>query len=200
VSILDLAFDAERPGPDWHAHGQTSKRLWVVHHDRLTRVALSKPRWRHAVTGVTCHSRPAWDPPHSPYGLDVVVYVLGVWLLAVRGLHHLAWPWSEAQPDRPAPRTVQRMLHRLAHDADDWLLGLRLAVTDLVAPRPLEEILPAGGIPPPGGRTHVTQRCAHATTLRGAVWIANCGVRSHSISMRRLLAVARRRVPEHPRQ
>lgn len=194
--ITEAKHEGERPGEEWYVHGWTSKGLWVVHLDRLVWLRLHKRRWRHAQTGATCHSRPVWDVPHSPYGLDVAFYVLGAWLLAVQGLHHIAWPWSN-QPERPARRTAQRMLQRLAPDADRWLLGLRLVLIDLVAPRPLEEILPAGGIPPPEGRNHVTQRSAPACKLRGAVWIANCGVQSFSISMRRLLGVARRRAAEH---
>jgi len=196
----EIVFSGARPGEGWHAHGWTSKRLWVVDEDRLVRLTVHKRRWLHVETGTTCHSRPAWDVPHSPYGLDVVFHVLGAWLLAVRGLHHIAWPWSHQHPERPARRTAQRMLYRFADDADRWLLGLRLALTDLVAPRPLEEILPTGGIPPPEGCSHVTQRSALATKLRGAVWIAKCGVRSLCISMRRLLGVARRRAAEHLRQ
>jgi hypothetical protein len=197
VRITETVFEGERPGEGWHAHGWTSKGLWVVHDDRLVWLRLHKRRWLRVETGQTCHSRPVWDVPHSPYGLDVVFCVLGAWLLAVQGLHHVAWPWSHQQPERPARRTAQRMLRRLALDADRWLLGLRLALTDIVAPRPLEEILPTGGIPPPEGCTHVTQRSAHASKLRGAVWIANCGVQSFHISMRRLLGVARRRSTEH---
>jgi hypothetical protein len=200
MRIIETVFEGERPGQGWHAHGWTSKRLWVVHLDRLVRLTLHKRRWRQFETGITCHSRPSWDVPHSPYGLDVVFYVLGAWLLAVRGLHHIAWPWSQQHPERPARRTAQRMLYRLAPHADRWLLGLRLVLTDIVAPRPLEKILPTGGIPPPKGCTHITQRSASAGKLVGAVWIADCGVQSLCISMRRLLGVARRRAAEHLRQ
>ena len=72
-------FQGERPGDAWHAHGWTEKGLWVVHDARLVWVRLYKRRWRHAEIGITCHSRPFWDIPHSPYGLDVVFYVLGAW-------------------------------------------------------------------------------------------------------------------------
>lgn len=197
MRITETVFEGARPGEGWHAHGWTSKGLWVVHLDRLVRLKLHKRRWRHVESGTTCHSRPDWDVPHSPYGLDVTFYILGAWLLAVQGLHHIAWPWSHQHPERPARRTAQRMLQRIAPDADRWLLGLRLVLIDLVAPRPLEEILPAGGIPPPEGCNHVTQRSARAGQLRGAVWIAKCGVQSFPISMRRLLGVARRRAAEH---
>ena len=197
MRINEAVWEGERPGQGWHAHGWTSKGLWVVDADRLVWLKLRKRRWLHVATGTTCHSRPDWDVPNSPYGLDVAFYVLGVWLLAVHGLHHVAWPWSAQHAERPSRRTAQRMLQRIAPDADRWLTGLRLALIDLVAPRPLEEILPAGGIPPPEGCNHVTQGSAHACKLRGAVWIANCGVRSLPISMRRLLGVARRRAAEH---
>lgn len=200
MRITEAIFEGERPAEGWHAHGWTSKRLWVVQVDRLVLLTVHKRRWLHVETGATCHCRPHWDVPHSLYGLDVVFYVLGAWLLAVQGLHHIAWPWSEQHPERPARRTAQRMLQRLTPEADRWLLGLRLALTDIVAPRPIEEILPAGGIPPPKGRTHNIQRSAHASKLRGAVWIANCGVQSLCISMRRLLGVARRRAAELCRQ
>lgn len=200
MRITEAVFEGKRPGDGWHAHGWTTKGLWVVHHDGLVWLTLRKRRWLQVETGTTCHSRPHWDCPHSPYGLDVAFYVLGAWLLAVRGLHHVAWPWSPQHPERPARRTAQRMLQRLAPDADRWLHGLRLALIDMVAPRPIEEILPAGGIPPPEGRSHVTQRSAHAGKLRGAAWIAKYGVQSFSISMRRLLGVARRRAAEDTSQ
>src|SRR5690606_31533825 len=108
---LTIRIDGDRPGPEWHAHGTTTKLIWLFHADRLHRYRLVKQRWKHVATGRTVHARPAWDLPNSPYGLDVVFVLIALWLLAVTGLHRLDWPWAD---DRPSRRTVQRWLARLA--------------------------------------------------------------------------------------
>jgi len=185
-----------RPGPEWHAHGATSKLVWVLASlspPRLTRVRLLKQRWRHRQTGRTRHDRPAWDLAGSQYGLDVVFFVLGCWLLAATGLHATDWPWPD---ERPARRSVQRWLRRLAADADTWLQAIRLATIELAAPRPLEEILPTGGIPPPEGRTRCHRVHAPACKLRGVAWILESAAQALSISIRSLLVAAQRRWTE----
>ena len=191
--MLPARIRHQRPGPEWHAHGTTPKWLWVFDDDRLRRVLLLKQRWRH-VSGVTRHDRPVWDVPGSPFGLDVMFVVLGAWLLDVVGLHRLEWPWAQ---DRPARRTAQRWLVRLAPDAEAWLVAIRTAAIDLVAPRPLEEILPARGIPPPGGRARRSHGPAPVVgQLQSGAWLLKEAARSLSISVRSLLVEARRRWPE----
>jgi len=185
-----------RPGPEWHAHGVTTKRVWVLASlspPQLARVELLKQRWRHRESGRTRHDRPAWDVPGSPYGLDVVFFVLGCWLLAVTGLHATDWPWPD---ERPARRSVQRWLRRFAQDADTWRQAVRLATIELAAPRPLEEILPTGGIPPPEGRTRCHRVHAPACKLRGVAWFLESAAQSFSISIRSLLVAAQRRWTE----
>lgn len=182
-----------RPGPEWHAHGVTGKRVWVLvglSPPRLTQMQLLKQRWRHRETGRTRHDRPAWDVPGSPYGLDVVFCVVGCWLLASTGLHATPWPWPD---ERPARRTVQRWLGRLAEDADTWLQAVRLALIELAAPRPLEEFLPTGGIPPPEGRTRCHRVHAPACKLRGVAWLLESAAQAPCISIRSLLVAAQRR-------
>lgn len=185
-----------RPGPEWHAHGVTTKRVWVLASlspPQLARVELLKQRWRHRESGRTRHDRPAWDVPGSPYGLDVVFFVLGCWLLAVTGLHATDWPWPD---ERPARRSVQRWLRRFAQDADTWRQAVRLATIELAAPRPLEGILPTGGIPPPEGRTRCHRVHAPACKLRGVAWFLESAAQSFSISIRSLLVAAQRRWTE----
>lgn len=190
---VTIAYGGDRPGPGWHAHGTTSKRIWVIHDDRLCRCTLLKQRWLHVASGATRHDRPAWGLPNAPYGLDVVFFVIGLWLLASTGLHHVRWPWSD---DRPHPRTVQRWAAQLAPDAARWEHAIRAAILEHVAPRHLEEILPAGGIPPPEGRARRSRDSADACQLRGGAWLLKEAARSLSISIRSRLVVARRRWPE----
>ena len=187
-AVVDY-FEA-RPGPGWHAHGVTTKDLWVVEHDGLRRIRLRKQRWRHAPSGRTRHDRPAWDVPGSPYGLDVVFTVIGLWLLGTVGLQRVDWPWHG---DRPSRRSVQRWTRRLVPQADAWLHAIRLACIALAAPRPLEENLPTGGIPPPEGRSRRYQDTASAWRLRSSGWLLNSAARSLSKPIRTLLVEARRR-------
>lgn len=191
---LTIRFKGKRPGPEWHAHGTTVKWIWLFHANRIRRCKLVKQRWKHAETGRTVHARPAWDSPHSPYGLDVVFVLIARWLLSAKGLHRVAWPWHD---ERPSRRSIQRWFARLAPDGELWLQAIRTAVIELVAPRHMEEILPAGGIPPPEGRARRDQVIAHAWKLRSGAWILQEAAHSLSISIRSLLVVARRRWPIH---
>lgn len=186
----EVWYAVERPGEGWHAHGVTLKRVWVVDGDRLRRIRLYKQRWLHVETGATVHDRPAWDVPGSPYGLDVVFVVIGVWLLGAVGLQQTQWPWRS---ENPARRTVQRWAVRLAPDAPRWLAAIRLAFIDLAAPRPLEEFLPTGGIPPPKGRLEHFTNTATASQLTSSAWLLKTGAQELSKPFRTLLTEARRR-------
>lgn len=200
---LTICFNGDRRGPEWHAHSTTTKWIWLIVADRLRQLRLRrsqvvKQRWKHVETGKTIHSRPAWDVPHSPYGLDVAFALIALWLLAGTGLHHLDWPWAD---DRPSRSTVQRWLARLDPDGELWLQAIRNAVIEHVAPRRMEEILPAGGIPPPEGRARRDQVIAHAGKLRSSAWILQEAAHSLTISIPSLLVVARgsgRSTAQHP--
>lgn len=181
---------AERPGPGWHAHGVTTKHLWILHGWELRLIRLRKQRWREVTTGRTCHDRPVWDRPGSPYGLDVVFTVLGLWLLGSLGLQRVDYPWAD---DRPCRRTVHRWYLQLLPEADAWHHAIRLAFIDLAAPRPLEEKLPTGGIPPPGARFRRHQDTAAALRLRSSAWLLKTAAHSLSMPVRTLLVEARRR-------
>ena len=186
----------ERPGPDWHRHGTTDKFLWVIVGFRLRRWLLRKQRWRHRITGKTRHDRPWYDVPRHRYGFDVALVVLAAWLLTDAGLHAVDWPWSD---DRPATRTVQRWAAELAPHAGTWLQASRQRLVDYVAPRPLEDLLPAGGIPPPrGARSRSSQGDAvQARQLRDVVWLHENVARALCIPLRLLLGVARWRWPKN---
>ena len=166
---------------------------WTFGVNFVVESSQQKQRWRHRQTGRTRHDRPAWDLAGSQYGLDVVFFVLGCWLLAATGLHATDWPWPN---ERPARRSVQRWLRRLAADADTWLQAVRLATIERAAPRPLEEIIPTGGIPPPEGRTRCHRVHADAGKLRSVARILESAAQSLSISIRSLLVAAQRRWTE----
>ncbi|MCB9681844.1 MAG: hypothetical protein H6733_10255 [Alphaproteobacteria bacterium] len=185
-----IVWPGRRPGLGWHAHGTTVKHLWVLHGEHLARVQLRKPRWRHVETGVTRHDRPIWDVPGSPYGLDVVFTVVFVWLSSAVGLLRTDWPWDD---DLPSRRSVQRWTRRLTPEADAWLRAIRLAAIELAAPRPLEEYLPTGGIPPPAGRSRRNPDTATAWPLHSSAWILKEAARALCKPIRTLLVEARRR-------
>lgn len=188
--MLTLPFRAERPGPGWHAHGTTSKRVVLFRDGDLISLRVEKQRWLHVATGKTRHDRPFWDQPRSPYGVDLVVLTLAAWLLGARGLLHAAWPWADQE--RPARRTVQRWARHLAPHADAWLQATRGAPN--VASR-LEENLPAG-IPPPGGRRALHQRnVLWAGKLRDVIWTHERAAHLLGIPMSTFLGVTRWRWP-----
>ena len=201
--MLTVSHSGQRPGPGWHAHGSTTKLLWTIIDERLKLVLLRKQRWLHVATGCTIHDRPVYDIPGSPFGLDVVVLVFGVWLLGDVGLHAVSWPWDNSE--RPSRRTVQRWHAHLAPHAEDWLQQSRLHIIRHVEPRPLEDLLPTGGIPPPGAvrRWKGPGDRSVACRLREVAWILKNVARSIGIPIRRLLVVARWRWPskspaQHP--
>jgi len=196
--VLEVFYTDERPGPGWHRHGTTSKALPGVVGRHLVPVRLSKQRWLHVETGRTRHDRPAWDSPNAGYALDVVVLTLCAWLVTSRGLHHIDWPWDDAE--RPSRRTVQRWAAALAPRAPDWLQVSRKHLIDHVAPRPLEDLLPTAGIPPPeGARLRSSQGAVvSATQLRDVVWLHNHAAQALSIPIRALLVVARWRWTRKP--
>ncbi len=143
-----LFFTGPRPGPDWNRHGVTTKNILTIVDDTLVWITLHKQRWLNRPTGRTRHDRPVYDIPGSPFGFDVVVTVLAAWLLGTIGIHNVAWPWDD---ERPAARTVQRWAARLAPHAQGWLQRARTRIIEHVAPRPLGDLLPTAGIPPPEG-------------------------------------------------
>ena len=192
ASVLVLRHEGPRPGPGWHRHGTTPKLLLLVDRSWLRPVLLLKQRWLHVATGTTRHDRPVWDIPGHTFAMDVVVLTLAAWLVDGPGLHATDWPWHHP---RPARRTVQRWAAHLAPHADRWLQHARGHVLDFVAPRPLEELLPAGGIPPPGRvRTRIRDG-ATAWQLRDVVWMLKNVAHSVPIPLLELLGVARWRWP-----
>lgn len=192
ASVLVLHHQGLRPGADWHRHGTTPKILLFVDQGRLQPVLLLKQRWRHVSSGTTRHDRPFWDVPNQRFAADVVVLTLAAWLVAGNGLHHTDWPWAS---ERPARRTVQRWAAHLAPHAGRWLQHTRERILDFVAPRPLEDLLPTGGIPPPRRVRAFSQENVHACKLRDVVWLIENVAQSLSILVADLLGVARWRWP-----
>ena len=193
--MLTVPHRGSRPAPGWHAHGTTPKLILTILDDRLELVLLLKQRWLHVATGRTVHDRPVYDIPGSPFGLDVVVLIFGVWLLGDVGLHGISWPWDNSE--RPSRRTVQRWRAHLAPHADDWLQQSRLHIIRHVEPRPPEDLLPTGGIPPPGAvrRRRTEGDSSHACRLRDVAWILKNVALALHIPVRSLLVVARWRWP-----
>lgn len=184
-----LRHSGARPGPGWHKHGFTRRVLPVLDDGQQRQVELRKQRWLEVATGRTRHDRPLWELAWARSPLDIVFLTLSAWLLSDRGLHHATWPW---EPERPSRRTAQRWLKRLRPNALCWQHAIRLAVIDRLAPRPLEEFLPTGGIPPPEGR----QRRLHAEVLRlsRGLWLLEKAAQELLIPVNTLLVEARRRL------
>lgn len=136
----------ERPGPEWHGHGYTTKWLGVLVATRVVWVEVHKQRWRDTATGRTRHDRPRSDVPWAYYELALVLTAAWTWMSSPRGLHHVTWPW---EPDVPSRRTVQRWLARLLAEALAWQAAIRAAFVAHLAPSTLEEKFPTG-LPPPG--------------------------------------------------
>ncbi len=186
-------YRGTRPGAGWHAHGTTPRTLTLLSGAGLARLTVHKQRWKEVATGRTCHSRPGWEAAWSSFGLCVVMTLVGLWLTASEGLHRLSWPWPR---DRPARRTLQRWMRLLRPDAQTWMQAIRLAAIDLTSPRPLDEIVPVEGIPPPGqGARRRTQSPSQDSHLAEGIGILNEVARQESIEIRTVLAEAKARWP-----
>ena len=196
IASLVMTHKGERPGLGWHAHGVTSKWVSVAHEGRLVVILLYKQRWLHVATGTTRHDRPAWDVPWSRFGIEVVFLVLSAWVLAPKGLHHTEWPWSRSDPS-PSPRTAQRWHARIRSQASAWRHAIRVALIDLLSPRPLEEIVPTAGIPPPGRRwrTPKSGTVQAVRQLHDGLWLLKRGATFLCIPARTLLVEAKARWP-----
>ena len=182
-----------RPGPEWYRHGMTMRWVWVFAQGTLVKVCLHKQRWLDTATGGTCHSRPAWEEAWTSFGLGGVMLVLHAWLFAGQGLHHVDWPWRS---ERPSRRTAQRWRARLRTQGLAWLVAIRQAAIDLLSPRPLDEIVPMGGIPPPGqGARQQNSDPTQDTHLAEGIWILNEVAQQQSIEIRTVLAEAKARWP-----
>lgn len=195
--MLVITHRGDRPAPGCHRHGTTPRTLPGLVYGKLCPILLLKQRWLHP-DGTTTHDRPVWESPRCGYALDVVVLTLHTWLLAADGLHATDWPWDDSE--HPSRRTVQRWAAALGTDADAWLHQARRRILDHVAPRPLEDLLPAGGIPPPeGARLRQSQGAvADASKLRDVVWLLKNAAQALCIPLRALLVVARWRWTRKP--
>jgi hypothetical protein len=77
-----------------------------------------------------------------------------------------------------------------------WLVAIRQAAIDLLSPRPLDEIVPMGGIPPPGqGARQKSSDPQQDTHLVEGIWILNEVAQQQSIEIRTVLAEAKARWP-----
>ena len=184
----------DRPGPGWHAHGVTKKWILVLAGGGLVPARVLKQRWLHVDTGTTMHDRPPWDLPWSSSSIDVIFVVLAAWVLGADGVHRARW---SCHSEHPSPRTAQRWLARIVAEASSWRHAIRVALIDLLSPRPLEEIVPTGGIPPPGKRwRHSKPEAVQAVgQLHDGLWLLTRGAEILSIPVRTLLVEAKARWP-----
>ena len=160
---------------------------------RLVRVQLRKQRWLDTATGRTRHSRPAWEEAWTTFGLGGVMAVLHAWVFASKGLHQVEWPW---RTERPSRRTAQRWLARLRPQGQAWLVAIRRALIDLLSPRPLDEIVPVEGIPPPGqGAQQQESDSQPDGHLFQGIWLLDELAQQQSIEIRTVLAEAKARWP-----
>ena len=143
----DLEYRGHRPGPDWHAHGYFSRRLWMLYRGRLVRRRMWKARWLDPKAGRTCHSRPPDDVASLSCCTLIVVLCLWSWMDGEEGVHRCQALLEDFE-DRPAPRTVQRWMSRAQPFAMRIQQAIRLAVIERSEPRPMERMFP-GGLSPP---------------------------------------------------
>ncbi len=143
----ELQFDGDRPGPDWHAHGYFSCRVWMLADGRPLQRRLWKRRWLLVGTTRTCHSCPPDVLPGIRFCSLVVTLKLWAWLDADAGLHKYP-EFVDGLRGCGSRRSVQRWLRKLLPRAMDIQQAIRLAVINRCEPRPLERIFPCGLDPP----------------------------------------------------
>ncbi len=137
-------FLASRPPGPWHAHGTTPRRLLTVIGGRPVRVLIHKPRWKHARTGVTMHSRPRDEVWGSSACTLVLMLTLWAWLSSPSGLHRVRSPLH----DVTSSRTVQRWFRRALALAPATEHAFRFEAIEISEPRPLESLFDSGLSPP----------------------------------------------------
>jgi hypothetical protein len=182
-------YGGKRPGPDWHAHGTTARRLLCLSGGRVVRVMLRKQRWRHVETGATCHSRPPDELAGARACSLVVVLMLWSWLSSPLGLlrHGTVLPGLEGAVSL---RTVQRWMRRALPLAREIQQACRAAVLQRdVELRPGESILPRGR-GPPDATFRRWGRPGTASILFQALSIVLSGAMRLVIPVARLLAEA----------
>lgn len=143
------AFDGERPGPRWHAHGWFARFLFILTIHRLERIVLRKRRWRDPTTGQTRSSRSPAECGAVSFSALVIVVALWRWLDGEAGLLHRDGPLQAAW-QRVSGRTVQRWKARAQRWAMEFQQAVRRALIERSEPRPLE-LLSSSGLSPPAG-------------------------------------------------
>lgn len=182
-----LQWAGERPAADWHVHGWTVARPWVVTAGLRRRVTVRKRRWRRADRTGTCHSRPPDDLGVRSDAL-LVVLELWCWLDAAVGLERYVGPF----PAGPARRTVQRWLARALPLALQTQHALRRAIIERSEPRPLETLFPRGLSPPEALRSRWRDHAPVSPLWRGLAFLL-VGASKLGCPLAPLLAEARRR-------
>lgn len=198
ISDATYAWAATRPGPGWHAHGFTGCRRRIAFGEgQIREVTVLKQRWLNteAVEGEprTRHDRPP-DDLGGPYDALIVAGSLWCWLDAALGLHSYLEPYDGG----PAPRTLQRWLHKAFPNALSTQHAIREVLIERCEPRPVEQLFP-GGVPPPGCRRRRGWRDPDRTsTLCQGLTMLFRGAHGVDLAPSALLAGARRR-GSHPR-
>lgn len=172
-----VLYLGERPGEGWHAHGATARQLLCLERGIPVRIVLRKPRWRHAATGLTCHSRPPDDLAGARAGSLVVVLLLWSWVSSEVGL------WRQGAVLRSLEsavslRTLQRWMRRALRFAREIQQALRAAVlhreTEL---RPGESLLPRGRGPPDAAFRRWREPGAASTLYQGLAIVVSGAIR-----------------------
>jgi len=185
----DLLFAGTRPGPDWHAHGYTPRRLALLKDGHLVRRRLWKPRWRHRETGETRHSRPPDDVASVRACTLVVVLKLWAWVSSAHGLLRRREALASLQAFGAA-RTVQRWMRRALPLAERTEHAFRFVLVEKSEPRPLESLFD-GGLSPPVALSRSWRRPAAVSTLSRALASLLVGASRLHVPAARLLAGAR---------
>ncbi|MCP4239189.1 MAG: hypothetical protein GY772_01370 [bacterium] len=148
--------------------------------------------WLEVATGQTVHSRHPSEFVGASATIDSVFRVVA---RLVDGEPH-ASPRGQLPTGQPSRRTAQRWRAGLLTKAQEWMHCIRLALINRLVPRPLEELFPLNGVPPPTplrARSDVPFR-----HLRDALWLLFEGARRSNLSVHTLLVAARRDLMNAP--
>ena len=112
-------------------------------------ICVFKHRWKHKVTGKTCHSRPPDDPALVRFCTLIVMLRVYAVVSSELGFCNRAEAYEGLETDCGSDRTVQRWTARAMANGMEIQQAIRLMLIEESEPRPMERLFD-GGLSPPG--------------------------------------------------